>query len=206
MCDISTFMNTLFSLQENHPLEPFLPPKARLLMMGSFPPPVARWSMDFYYPNFQNDMWRIVGTVFFSNKNHFIRGNKFNQEAIENFCREKGIALYDTAAKVLREKGNASDKHLQVVEPVDLARLLVQIPLCSSVAVTGQKAAETLLQVLAGQEFDRAPDLPRVGEYKTFHYGTRHMRFYRMPSTSRAYPMALEKKAAFYTQLFQEAL
>lgn len=41
---------------EIHPLEPFFPQGARLLMMGSFPPKRERWKMDFYYPNFQNDM------------------------------------------------------------------------------------------------------------------------------------------------------
>ena len=46
---------------ELHPLEPFLPANARVLMLGSFPPKRIRWSMDFFYPNLQNDMWRIVG-------------------------------------------------------------------------------------------------------------------------------------------------
>jgi len=36
---------------ERHPLRPFLPPNARLLMLGSFPPPRKRWCMDFFYPN-----------------------------------------------------------------------------------------------------------------------------------------------------------
>lgn len=49
---------------EQHPLKPFLPANARLLMLGSFPPQQKRWCMDFYYPNFINDMWRIVGQVF----------------------------------------------------------------------------------------------------------------------------------------------
>ncbi|MFY9116688.1 MAG: uracil-DNA glycosylase family protein [Bacteroidales bacterium] len=197
-------MNTLFSLQENHPLEPFLPPKARLLMMGSFPPPAARWSMDFYYPNFQNDMWRIVGYVFFNDKTYFIRGKTFDKEGIKAFCTAKGIALYDTAHKIIREKGNASDKYLHVVEPVDLAGMLLRIPACTHVAVTGQKAAEILMQVLAGPGFEQTPDLPKVGESVPFHYGARTLKLYRMPSTSRAYPMSLEKKAAFYEQLFTE--
>ena len=38
---------------ELHPLGFFLPENTRLLMLGSFPPPKARWSMDFYYPNIQ---------------------------------------------------------------------------------------------------------------------------------------------------------
>ena len=57
---------------ETHPLEPFLPEDARLLMLGSFPPKRERWSMDFFYPNFNNDMWRIFGLVFFSDRAAFI--------------------------------------------------------------------------------------------------------------------------------------
>ena len=41
---------------EIHPLEPFLPAKSKLLMLGSFPPQKKRWSMEFYYPNLNNDM------------------------------------------------------------------------------------------------------------------------------------------------------
>ena len=35
---------------ERHPLDPFLPSGARLLMLGSFPPQRKRWSMEFFYP------------------------------------------------------------------------------------------------------------------------------------------------------------
>ena len=55
-------------LIESHPLEPFLPGNAILLMLGSFPPQKKRWSMDFFYPNWSNDMWRIFGLVFFNQK------------------------------------------------------------------------------------------------------------------------------------------
>ena len=61
---------------ELHPLEPFLPVGARLLMLGSFPPQRVRWSMDFFYPNLQNDMWRIVGLIFFQDKEHFLTPEK----------------------------------------------------------------------------------------------------------------------------------
>lgn len=89
---------------ELHPLEPFLPAGARLLMLGSFPPQRVRWSMDFFYPNLQNDMWRIVGLVFFADKSYFLTsdGKRFDKERIECFCREKGLALYDTAEEIIR--------------------------------------------------------------------------------------------------------
>ncbi|MBR6806209.1 MAG: hypothetical protein IKM47_06825 [Bacteroidaceae bacterium] len=54
-----------------HPLAPFLPDGARILMLGSFPPKEDKWSMRFFYPNWINDMWRIVGTIFYGNKHHF---------------------------------------------------------------------------------------------------------------------------------------
>ena len=37
---------------ERHPLQPFLPAGARILMLGSFPPKRERWSMELYYSDF----------------------------------------------------------------------------------------------------------------------------------------------------------
>ena len=56
---------------ERHPLLPFLPSNAQILMLGSFPPHKERWCMDFFYPNPQNDMWRIIGLAFFGDKTFF---------------------------------------------------------------------------------------------------------------------------------------
>ena len=66
---------------ERHPLEPFLPENARLLMLGSFPPKRIRWSMEFFYPNLQNDMWRIVGYLATGDKMHFLEpgGRRFDR-------------------------------------------------------------------------------------------------------------------------------
>ncbi|MBR5665523.1 MAG: hypothetical protein IKX13_07210, partial [Bacteroidales bacterium] len=46
---------------EYHPLRPFLPEGTKVLFLGSFPPPRSRWCIDFFYPNFINDHWRIEG-------------------------------------------------------------------------------------------------------------------------------------------------
>ena len=115
---------------EKHPLEPFLPPKAKLLMLGSFPPQRKRWSMDFYYPNLNNDMWRIVGLLFFGDKEHFLNESRkaFCREQIVDFLNEKGIALFDTASSIRRLQDNASDKFLEVVQPTDIAALFRQLP------------------------------------------------------------------------------
>ena len=184
---------------ELHPLEPFLPANARILMLGSFPPKRIRWSMDFFYPNLQNDMWRIVGYLAAGDKSHFLMpgGRKFDKERIEAFCRERGIALYDSAVEVIRLKDNASDNFLQVVREVDLAALLARIPQCRTLVTTGQKATDTLRAITGCGE-------PAVGESVAFEYAGRSMRLWRMPSSSRAYPRPVEWKAGFYRKVFED--
>lgn len=183
---------------ETHPLQPFLPPTARLLMLGSFPPPVKRWSMQFFYPNMQNDMWRIFGHLYFADRDHFVdtAQRKFRQPQIEAFLRRIGIALYDTATAVNRLQDNASDKFLEVVQETDVSALLRQLPQCRAVVTTGQKATTTLCQHFGLSE-------PPVGGWVDFTFDQRPMRLYRMPSSSRAYPLALERKAEAYGQMLQ---
>lgn len=181
---------------ESHPLQPFIPEGARLLMLGSFPPARHRWSMDFFYPNFQNDMWRIFGLVFYGDKNHFVVNEERTfrrEEIIRLLCRE-GIALYDTATEVIRTQNTASDKDLQVVTPTDLDALLQRIPMLENVVTTGQKATD-----LFTEHFQIAQ--PKVGGSVTFTYNGKELRLWRMPSSSRAYPMKVERKAEEYAKV-----
>ena len=184
---------------EKHPLEPFLPAKAKLLMLGSFPPQKKRWSMDFYYPNLNNDMWRIFGILFFDDKDYFLNETRkaFCRERIIDFLNEKGIALFDTASSIRRLQDNASDKFLEVVEATDVTAPLRQLPECKAIVTTGQKATDTLRQQFNVEE-------PKVGDYSEFIFEGRAMRLYRMPSSSRAYPLALDKKATAYRIMYQD--
>jgi hypoxanthine-DNA glycosylase len=181
---------------ESHPLQPFIPEGARLLMLGSFPPARHRWSMDFFYPNFQNDMWRIFGLVFFGDKDHFVdnEARTFRREDIIELLNREGIALYDTATKVIRTQNTASDKDLEVVTPTDLDSLLKRMPMLEGVVTTGQKATD-----LFTEHFKIAQ--PKVGESVTFEFYGKELRLWRMPSSSRAYPMKVDRKAEIYERV-----
>ena len=184
---------------ENHPLKTFLPPHAKLLMLGSFPPQKKRWSMDFYYPNLNNDMWRIVGLLVFDNQDDFLNESKkaFCREEIFDFLNIKGIALFDTASAIRRLQDNASDKFLEVIQSTDIAAMLRQLPECKAIVTTGQKATDTLRMQFNVEE-------PKVGDFSEFVFEDRPIRLYRMPSSSRAYPLALDKKAAAYRIMYQD--
>lgn len=183
---------------EHHPFEPFLPANTRLLMLGTFPPAEKRWCMKFYYPNFINDMWRIFGICFFDDRNYFVleQERRFDLERIIPFLHEKGIALYDTATRIRRTKDNASDKDLEIVEATDLDAMLRKVPRCEVVITAGQLATEVFCAHYNVVE-------PKVGAYTTFFLDGRELRLYRMPSSSRAYPMKAERKAEFYNNVFK---
>ncbi len=178
---------------ERHPLEPFIPEGARLLMLGSFPPARHRWCMDFFYPNFTNDMWRIMGLCFDGDKNRYVdeQARTFRLDDILTLLRTRGIAIYDTATAVVRTLGTASDKDLQVVEPTPLDGLLARMPQLEAVVTTGEKATGLFTAHFG-------IPAPKVGTWVPFTFGGRALRLYRMPSSSRAYPMRVERKADYY--------
>ncbi len=183
---------------ERHPLQPFLPANARLLMLGSFPPPRKRWCMDFFYPNRTNQMWEIFGIVFFGDSQRLVdkNTNTFKQSHIQTLLEERGIAIFDTATAVRRLSGNASDKDLEIVEKTDIAALLASLPLCHDIVCTGQKSFSVLTE-------DYGVPMPKMGTCNEFAIAGRPMRLWRMPSSSRAYPMKLEEKASYYRRLMQ---
>ena len=200
---------------ETHPFEPFLPDGAVVLMLGTFPPKPERWSMEFYYPNRINDMWRIMGLIFFGDKNHFWieEEKRFDLPLLKDFLTEKKIALFDTATRVRRLKDNASDKFLDIVETINLDEFFKARPTIRAIITAGEKATGVIAEK-AGVE------VPKTGEvvHCTYpnhvpedsnlsvldHVPVHAFDLYRMPSSSRAYPLSLEKKADAYRTMFRQ--
>ena len=194
---------------EYHPLRPFLPENAKVLFLGSFPPQRKRWCMDFYYPNFINDHWRIEGQIFFDDKNHFVdlEAKRFKIDEIVAFCKEKGLAFFDTSTAVRRLQDNASDKFLEVVEPTDIHALISQLPHLRAIVTTGEKATETICASLG------IPEIPKVNSFVEISIrdseapsllgeGGGRGFLYRLPSSSRAYPLSFDKKVEAYRRFF----
>ncbi len=187
---------------ERHPLEPFISKNTKLIIMGSFPPKAEKWAMDFYYPNFQNDMWRIFGLVFFEDKDYFLDDTKkkFDKYKIQDFLNAKGIGVCDTVKYAVRLKDNASDKYLEAAEALDLGEVLRACPLCTALISAGGKSAELTSEYFAIEKESK------IGEIKEFQFEGRTVNFCRVPSSSRAYPMALSKKAEIYKTVLDRLL
>lgn len=142
--------------------------------------------------------------MFFEDRDRFVdAGNKcFLLDRIIEFVREKGIAFYDTASAVCRLNNDASDKFLEIVEPTDIRMLMKQLPNLRVIAVTGEKATVAACENLGIEE------VPRVGSYVLIPTEASssaidsHIVLYRLPSSSRAYPLAFDKKVEAYRKMF----
>lgn len=210
----SLLFDTRAAEVETHPFGPVLPPNATVMMMGTFPPTADKWAMRFHYPNFYNDMWRIYGSVFFDDVDYFRVGDekRFDPERIRAFMFERGIASCPTVTQAIRETGNASDKNLTVVTPVDLDIILPQVPKVETLFTTGGKATEVLLSLLS--EPPAKSKYPKTNQSMNYPYewqndnnkksNVNSLTLYRLPSTSRAYPLALDKKVAAYKDFFKK--
>ena len=188
---------------EYHPLIPFLPENGKVLFLGSFPPQRKRWCMDFYYPNFINDHWRIEGLVYFGDKNYFVdeENKTFKLPLIIDFLHEKGIGFFDTSYVIRRLNDNASDKFLEVVESTDIFALIKKMPQLRTIVTTGEKATQTICEHLNIEQ------LPKVGTFVSVPHllneKQESISLYRLPSSSRAYPLSLQKKADTYRKMFE---
>lgn len=191
-------MNTIRPAIERHPWPPYIPNGAKYLFLGTFPPKPERWSMDFFYPNRINDFWRVMGAIFMGDRDALWDdvAKRFDLDAIMALLEREKIALWDTAMAVRRLKDNASDKFLEIVEPINLGRLLDEHPTITQVITTGEKAT-SVIALQAGVE------VPGIGVPVDCQVGGHDIRLWRMPSTSRAYPLALGKKVDAYRLIFQ---
>jgi len=206
--NIETYLNTENVARskdgvEYHPLRPFLPENAKVLFLGSFPPQRKRWCMDFYYPNFINDHWRIEGQLFFGDKNHFVdtAAKRFKLDEIVAFCQERGLAFFDTSTAIRRLQDNASDKFLEVVEPTDIRALIQRLPHLRAIVTTGEKATETIcasLSIPVVPKVNTSVAIPETEAPSLQREGGGRVLLYRLPSSSRAYPLSFDKKVEAY--------
>ena len=109
------------------------------------------------------------------------------------------MALFDTALRIRRTTGTASDKDLEIVQPADLDGMLRSLPECKAVLAAGQLATKVFTE-----HYNIDARNLKMGEYRTFDFEGRTLKLYRQPSSSRAYPMKVEKKAVYYEQMFKE--
>ena len=85
------------------------------------------------------------------------------------------------------------------MEPTDIGLLLRQLPDCRSIITTGQKATDVICEYFSVKQ-------PSIGDKTEISFQDRTLLLYRMPSSSRAYPLKLEKKSEIYRKAFSDLI
>lgn len=188
---------------EFHPLKPCIDANTEILFLGSFPPPRKKWAknFDFFYPNFINDHWRIMGKIFYDDKDYFVDNvNKtFYYNKVIAFITKYHIGYFDTAQAVHRLKNNASDKFLRVLKTTDMASIISIAKKCQLIITTGEKATSTLCQEFGILETPSIGSLTKIP--RLFNFYKKEVLLCRLPSSSRAYPLPFEKKVQIYSSI-----
>ncbi len=101
------------SLQpEAHPFPPFIPPKMKCLILGSFPgKEQTRGELDenaWFYGSPYNQLWRILELAY---------GRELKtKDAKQKLFKEAGIGITDIFKTIIRTAGSSLDENLQIIE------------------------------------------------------------------------------------------
>jgi G:T/U-mismatch repair DNA glycosylase len=121
---------------ETHPFGQFVPTGARCLILGTFPTHAKNWRFNSFYPGRANFFWRMLSEIYKHPFKH-THGDEAGKERLA-LCAKYGIAISDTAYRVKRLVHESSlDSNLEVVERMDVLKILKDNPSINTVILTG---------------------------------------------------------------------
>jgi len=120
--------------EETHPWNWYVPAGAKSIIIGTFPPTLRNWSYNFFYPNKNNYFWRIMAQIAGKPLQYFS-----GEEAVEErktILGQLGIGLSDMGKIIRRTDGSSSDENLEIVEYMDIFKILEENPSLRTIIFT----------------------------------------------------------------------
>jgi G:T/U-mismatch repair DNA glycosylase len=120
--------------QEIHPWNWYVPAGAKTVIIGTFPPTLRNWSYDFFYPNTNNRFWKIMAHLDGHVLTHFA-----GEEAVaerKTILDHLEVGLSDMGQVIRRTSDSSLDENLNVVEYMDILRLLDENPSINKILFT----------------------------------------------------------------------
>jgi len=112
----------------SHPFDAFVPTKAEVLILGSFPS-IKSFEDNFYYAHPQNQFWKLLAAVYEEDTPKSI-------EEKSDFLTKHKIALWDMVKSCERE--NSLDSNLKNIQVNDIEGFLKKHPTIKKVCFTGK--------------------------------------------------------------------
>lgn len=99
----------------SHPFPFYVAKNSKLMIVGSYPP-VSLGKRDFFYSSKQNQFWKIIENIY--------RTKLETKRKKELFLEINNIAMTDIIKKCRRVRNNSSDENLEIIEYMDIRRIL----------------------------------------------------------------------------------
>ncbi|RYF23879.1 MAG: hypothetical protein EOO42_06505 [Flavobacteriales bacterium] len=130
--------------EEEHSWPPYIAKNANKLILGTFPTADRNRKLyKFYYPNPNNDFWKIIFTVAGKELSSYsiIDPIKTRKDVLD----ELGLAIADMGKKVLRQRGSSTDSNLFPLIYTDVLLLLDQNPSINTIIITSSSGGNSVL-------------------------------------------------------------
>ena len=125
----------------SHPYEPFLPPQADRLIVGTLPPPrfttgeLLEGDVDFCYGSRDGLLWPVLERVFNTSLEYDLSDHAIQQR--KSLLETRRIGIFDIVDRAERQKVDASDTGMENVRLRNLANALEELDQVKALLFTG---------------------------------------------------------------------
>lgn len=131
-------------IEEVHEWEPFIPPNATKLILGTFPTAKRnRGAYPFFYPNPNNRFWSTIFQVAGRNISDYREANPITVR--KQILTQLNLGITDMGFRVLRQKRSSSDSHLFPLEYKNILLLLEQCSTIKKIIITSSSGGNSAL-------------------------------------------------------------
>lgn len=183
---------------ETHPGWDFNIPVMKTLILGNFPPHRKRWDYEFFYPNKQNNFWKVLAEINGSPLNH-MTGNAAVEER-KHLMQVLKTGVLNIAHKVRRKGASARDTDIEILEYNDVIGFIEKHPELEIIIIAGYSAknstAKKFMEYLAKHKIKfKAPPEITAGAQFPLYVKNRTIKCVIVNSTSTAFPIKLKDLA-----------
>lgn len=130
--------------EETHPWEPFIPKNINKLILGTFPTAeINRGAYDFFYPNPNNDFWRLIFEVAGKKLDDYKKDEPIviRKQILEDLK----LGIGDIGKKILRQKESSKDDNLFPIEFTDIFSIIAAHLTIKKIIITSSSGGNSVL-------------------------------------------------------------
>jgi G:T/U-mismatch repair DNA glycosylase len=117
----------------------YLPSQATKLIVGTFPTVPSKRDFEFFYPNKNNDFWRLLSAL--AGNGFELSSKETPEQAVTHrkaILDHLGLGITDIGHKILRRSSSSADSSIFPLEYTDFFQLLKKHPLVAKVFLTSK--------------------------------------------------------------------